>query len=117
MKSIIAALIAGIAAITTNRKQVEALQAEVASRDSIIADLRAKLEAEDADDASREIALAEAIKAKDEADKRYAELSSQINEANERAAELLASVSADEEIPVSVDSNGQPTDTSEAAAK
>lgn len=111
LKAIVAALIAGITAITTGRKQVEALKAEVADRDKIIADLRAKIEAEDADDASREAALADAIKAKEEADARYNALVAEIDEANKTASELIAATSENPDIPVTVDADGVATET------
>lgn len=111
LKAIVAALITGITSITTSRKQVESLKSEVASRDTIIAELTAKLQAEDADDAAREAALADALKAKEEADARFTALTAEIEEANAKAAELIAATSENPDIPVTVDAEGVATET------
>lgn len=117
MQKILAALTAALAFVFGNKTNIAALKQQIADRDTVIAeqntrieDLLKVVEDDKTDDAALEAAAATAREGQAAAETRTAELeaahtalTAEITTAEEKAAELAASISADSSIPITVD--------------
>lgn len=106
MQNIIAALTAAIAFVFSSRATIAALKQQIADRDKIIDELHAAVVADQADDASLEQAATDAKAAQKKAEDALAEINGQIESGNTKADELAAAITADPEIPISVNADG-----------
>jgi len=106
MQKILAALTTAIAFVFSTRGTIAALKQQIADRDKTIADLLAALEAENADDAALEAAAEAARAAQTKAEADLAAILQANAEATLKADELLAAISADPSIPITVDPDG-----------
>ncbi len=102
MTKLIAIITSLVALIFGDRKTIAALQAQIVEKDQTITDLLAAIEADKVDDASLE-AAAEAAKLKQEEAEAALKLTKdEITAAEAKADELVASITADPEVPVTV---------------
>lgn len=103
MKRILEILTAALAFVFGNKAAIEALKKQIADRDNIIRVLNETILDENADDEALLQAAKDAQAAQAAAETSLSEINASISAASLKAEELAAEITADPEVPITVD--------------